>query len=135
MRGWVERGLLRQNDTFLLLVLTPQNLVFQWKFPRKKGFQLAMARNPENPQNGQNVHGFKVRTPIFHIVPVSHAYLYALQAALGANHRPGRTKNLSAAPKSWFWLSFKGQGPSGDQLGEGFKSLSTNSLEAPKVLQ
>ena len=30
----------------------------------------------EAPQNGQNVHGFQVRTPICHIVPVSRAYLY-----------------------------------------------------------
>ena len=28
----------------------------------------------EAPQNGQNVHGFQVRTPIRHIVPVSRAY-------------------------------------------------------------
>ena len=28
----------------------------------------------ENPQNGQNVCGFQVRTPICHIVPVSRAY-------------------------------------------------------------
>ena len=35
-----------------------------------------MARNPRNPQNGQNVHGFQVRTPICHIVPVSRAYGY-----------------------------------------------------------
>ena len=30
--------------------------------------------NQEAPQNGQNVHGFPVRTPICHIVPVSRAY-------------------------------------------------------------
>ena len=35
-----------------------------------------MARAPENPQNGENVHGFQVRTPICHIVPVSRAYAY-----------------------------------------------------------
>ena len=28
----------------------------------------------ESPQDGQNVHGFQVRTPICHIVPVSRAY-------------------------------------------------------------
>ena len=28
----------------------------------------------EAPQNGQNVRGFQVRTPICHIVPVSRAY-------------------------------------------------------------
>ena len=28
----------------------------------------------ETPQNGQNVPGFQVRTPICHIVPVSRAY-------------------------------------------------------------
>ena len=28
----------------------------------------------ETPQNGQNVHGFQVRTPICHIVHVSSAY-------------------------------------------------------------
>ena len=28
----------------------------------------------ETHQNGQNVHGFQVRTPICHIVPVSRAY-------------------------------------------------------------
>ena len=32
----------------------------------------------ETPENGQNVHGFQVRTPICHIVPVSRAYLYGL---------------------------------------------------------
>ena len=31
---------------------------------------------PETPQNGENVHGFQVRMPICHIVPVSRAYLY-----------------------------------------------------------
>ena len=41
-----------------------------------KGFQLAVTRNPRTPQNGQNVHGFQVRTPICHIVPVSRAYVY-----------------------------------------------------------
>ena len=35
---------------------------------------MAMARFQETPQNGQNVHRFQVRTPICHIVPVSHAY-------------------------------------------------------------
>ena len=30
--------------------------------------------NEETPENDQNVHGFQVRTPICHIVPVSHAY-------------------------------------------------------------
>ena len=30
----------------------------------------------EAPQNGQNVHGFQVTTPICHIVPVSRAYPY-----------------------------------------------------------
>ena len=34
----------------------------------------AMAGSPETPQNGENVHGFQVRTPICHIVPVSRAY-------------------------------------------------------------
>ena len=33
-----------------------------------------MARNSRNPQEGQHVHGFQVRTPICHIVPVSRAY-------------------------------------------------------------
>ena len=32
--------------------------------------------NQETPQNGQNVHGFHVRTPICHIVHVSRAYPY-----------------------------------------------------------
>ena len=31
---------------------------------------------PKSTQNGQNVHGFQVRTPICRIVPVSRAYLY-----------------------------------------------------------
>ena len=35
-----------------------------------------MARNEETPENGQNVHGFQVRTPICHIVPVSRTYPY-----------------------------------------------------------
>ena len=30
----------------------------------------------ETSQNGRNVHGFQVRTPICHIVPVSRAYMY-----------------------------------------------------------
>ena len=29
---------------------------------------------PKSPQNGQNVHGFPVRTTVCHIVPVSRAY-------------------------------------------------------------
>ena len=31
----------------------------------------------EATQNGPNLHGFQVRTPICHIVPVSRAYLQA----------------------------------------------------------
>ena len=38
--------------------------------------RLAVARNPRNPSNGHNVHGFQVRTPNCHIVPVSRAYTY-----------------------------------------------------------
>ena len=37
-----------------------------------------MSRKPENPQNGENVRGFQVRTPICHIVPVSRACPKAL---------------------------------------------------------
>ena len=32
--------------------------------------------NEETPENGQNVRGFQVKTPICHIAPVSHAYPY-----------------------------------------------------------
>ena len=45
----------------------------------------------QTPQNGQDVHGFQVRTPICHIVPVSCAYPY----------RP-----LLKTPFSWFLIFF-----------------------------
>ena len=36
--------------------------------------ELLWLKLQQTPQNGQNVHGFPVRTPICHIVPVSRAY-------------------------------------------------------------
>ena len=53
-----------------------QKVVFYWDFLHKQGFQVRTARNPRADQNGQNLHGFQVRTPICHIVPVSRAYGY-----------------------------------------------------------
>ena len=39
-------------------------------------FKWLCLKTRQAPQNGQNVHRFQVRTPICHIVPVSHAYGY-----------------------------------------------------------
>ena len=40
----------------------------------KRASEWLWPETQETPQNGQNVHGFQVRTPICHIVPVSRAY-------------------------------------------------------------
>ena len=53
-RMWFSTGIYSINKTSELLWLKPQ----------------------QTPQNGQNVHGFPVRTPICHIVPVSRACPY-----------------------------------------------------------
>ena len=71
------RGVWAQNGTFLLLVLMPPKSGFSIGiYSTKKGFDWPCLDTPEGPQDGQNVHGFQVRTPICHIVPVSRAYLY-----------------------------------------------------------
>ena len=51
--------------------------------------------NQEAPQNGQNVHGFPVRTPICHIVPISRAYLYILHPD---KPRPSHPRELDFGP-------------------------------------
>ena len=44
----------------------------------------------ETHQNCQNVHGFQVRTPICHIVPVSRAYGYMRGGGPGSIHLEGQ---------------------------------------------
>ena len=39
-----------------------------------RAFEWLCLRTQQTPQNDQNVHGFQVKTPICHIVPVSRAY-------------------------------------------------------------
>ena len=49
--------------------------------------------NQEAPQNGQNVHGFQVRTPICHIVPVSRAQppqMPSLSSAIQSEEAPAK---------------------------------------------
>ena len=65
---------LLKNGTFLLLVLLAPESGFLLEFVAQTGLPSAMARAPKPPQNGENVHGFQVRTPICHIVPVSRTY-------------------------------------------------------------
>ena len=50
---------------------------------------MALAGNPRTPQDGQNVHGFQVRTPICHIVPVSRTYGYMRGSGSGSSSSSG----------------------------------------------
>ena len=56
--------------------------------------------NQDAPQNGQNVHGFPVRTPICHIVPVSRAYGYMAYIISAVTSIGGQKigKNLKKCP-------------------------------------
>ena len=56
-----------------------------------------MARRRRSPQNGQNVHGFQVRTPpVCHTVPVSRAY-----GGGGGYFEAPRSRNFACPPLSF----------------------------------
>ena len=75
----------------------------------------------ETPQNGQNVHGFQVRTPICHIVPIWRACPYI----------PPNCPNQLMVTKRWF-LDKKGPNRKFQRsfLG-GFSSLLTTKHNSP----
>ena len=58
----------------------------------------------EAPQKGQNVHGFQVRTPMCHFVPVSRAYGGIWARRGGPGSRGGR------GPGSWCLYGVKKRG-------------------------
>ena len=91
-----ETGTMVQNGSFRRLGTTrirrlPRGSDVKWHIPStsldpsQKWFSIGIystnrasewlwPETQETPRNGQNVHGFQVRTPICHIVPVSRAY-------------------------------------------------------------
>ena len=59
-----------------------------------RAFEWIQLETQEATQNGQNVHGFRVRTPICHIVPVSRAYR-------GSPHRLKEGISLKNCARNW----------------------------------
>ena len=54
--------------------LSPRKWVSTGIYSVNRASEWIWLETQETPQNGQNVRGFQVRTPICHIVPVSRAY-------------------------------------------------------------
>ena len=79
----------------------------------KRAFEWLCLETQQTPLNGENVHGFLVRTPICHIVPVSRAYPYTkkkkgkkTKGNKQINHNKGRFLPSTCTPTSCRNLPF-----------------------------
>ena len=91
-----------------------------------------MARNLRNPpQNGQNVYGFQVTTPICHIVPSSRAYGYEVKFPQNCNPPGLLQESLGPfGPEVSLGVSLGPFGPRGSELS---KKCPQSARECPGV--
>ena len=71
--GYIE-GLGRKMAHSSACLDTSRKCPFTGIYSINRASEWLWPETEEAPQNGQNVHGFRVRTPICHIAPVSRAY-------------------------------------------------------------